>query len=770
MKYTFFFLIIFTCLQAFSQKVGLVFSGGGAKGLAHIGVLKALEENNIPIDYITGTSMGAVVGAMYSAGYSPQEIEYIALSEDFQNWVGGKYSSNYSYYFQKKETNPSFITAKLQIDTGFNLKLRSNLINDIPLNFALIELLSQASANARDNFDNLFIPFRCIVADVLSQKMIPVKKGNLAEAVRGSMTVPLVYRPIKVDDKFVFDGGLYNNFPVDVMKLDFEPGIIIGSNVSSKNFNSYPKDNDEKLMNRFLVYLFLSKTDSTAIGKNGVYIEPDLKNYTVTNFKPVKEIIEQGYKSTLAQIPEILKKINRRQQPSVLAAKRKAFNDKNPYLKFNSVNVTGVNSKKRSYVKNIFNYENKQLSLKEIKDGYYKLLGDDNFETIYPNLKYRENDNSYNFNVQIQSEDNLKLDFGGNISSRPISNAFIGLQYNYLHKLSYTFNTNFYLGRFYESAQGIIRIDFPFKTPFFLETNYTFNHWNYFSGGELFSENKNPTFIEQSDKKLGLSLGSYIGRNAKFNIFSYYIHNKDNYSPTDNFTTGDILDKSIFDGFVSGIRYSSNTLNKKQYANAGKQLNISLSYFSGIESYDPGNILKNNPDYELITKSRNERDWFKFNIQTEQYFKLGKKYALGYSAEAVYTNKPNFTTYKSNLLSTSVFYPLQDSKSLFIENLRADKFIGAGIKNVYSLRKNIDFRLEGHIFQPFKEVNLEGLQQTKFGDLFADRSFIGNAGFIYHTPVGPIGLNLNYYDNTPKKFGFLFHLGYLLYNKRSLEL
>src|SRR5690606_28443319 len=128
------------------------------------------------------------------------------------------------------------------------------------------------------------------------------------------------------------------------------------------------------------------------------------------------------------------------------------------------------------------------------------------------------------------------------------------------------------------------------------------------------------------------------------------------------------------------------------------------------------------------------------------------------------------TTYKSNLLSTSVFYPLQDSRSLFIENLRADKFIGAGLKNVFSLRKNMDFRLEGHIFQPFNEVNLEGLQQTKLGDLFADRSFIGNAGLIYHTPVGPIGLNLNYYDNAPKKFGFLFHLGYLLYNKRSLEL
>lgn len=770
MKYVLSFILILFYAKAYSQKVGLVFSGGGAKGLAHIGVLKALEEHKIPIDYITGTSMGAVVGAMYAAGYSPQEIEYIALSKDFQNWVGGKYSSNYSYYFQKKETNASLITAKLQIDTGFNFKIRSNLINDIPLNFSLIELLSQASANAKDNFDDLFIPFRCVVSDVLSQKMIPLKMGNLAEAVRGSMTVPLVYRPIKVNDKFVFDGGLYNNFPVDVMKSDFNPDIIIGSNVSSKNFNDYPKENDEKLMGKFLIYLFLSKTDSTSIGKNGIYIEPNLSNYSSTNFKPVKEIIEQGYLSTLAQIPSILEKVKRRQNQTALESNRKAFNDRNPYLKFNSVNVSGVNSKKRSYVKNIFNYENKQLSLKEVKDGYYKLLGDDNFETVYPSLKHRDADNSYDFNVQVQSEDNFKIDIGGNISSRPISNAFIGLQYNYLHKLSYTFNTNFYSGRFYESAQGLIRVDFPFTLPFFLETNYTYNHWNYFNGGELFSENKNPIFIDQSDKKLGLSLGTYSGKNSVLKIFGYYIHNRDNYSPTDNFITGDVLDKSIFDGYTTGLRYSFNTLNRKQYASSGKHLNVSLSYFNGTEHYNPGNILRNNSDYYLISPSRNIRNWIKFNIQSEKYYKIAKRYSLGYLFDGVFSNKPTFTTYKSNLLSTPAFYPLQDSKSLFIENLRADKFIGGGIKNIYSFRKNIDFRLEGYIFQPFKEANLEGLQHTKLGDLLGNRSFIGNAGIVYHTPVGPIGINLNYYDNTPKKFGFLFHLGYLLYNKRSLEL
>ncbi|MGB4773817.1 MAG: patatin-like phospholipase family protein, partial [Daejeonella sp.] len=146
MKKIFFLgIICFGFLVVKGQKVGLVFSGGGAKGLAHIGVLKALEENNIPIDYIVGTSMGGIVGGMYAAGYSPAQIEYLASSTDFQNWVNGRFESDYKYFFKKKPDNPSLITVKLQIDTGFQTRVRSNLINDIPLNFALMELLAQAS-------------------------------------------------------------------------------------------------------------------------------------------------------------------------------------------------------------------------------------------------------------------------------------------------------------------------------------------------------------------------------------------------------------------------------------------------------------------------------------------------------------------------------------------------------------------------------------------------------------------------------------------------
>ncbi|HTN21879.1 MAG TPA: patatin-like phospholipase family protein [Pelobium sp.] len=770
MKKILLLLFFFSAKTIFAQKVGVVLSGGGAKGLAHIGVLKALEENNIPIDYITGTSMGGVVGAMYAAGYSPKEIERIALSTDFQDWVSGRYDSDYSYFFKKKETNPSFVSAKLQIDTGFNFRFRSNLVNDIPLNFALLELLAQASANAKNNFDNLFVPFRCIVSDVLSQKMIPMKSGSLVEAVRGTFTVPLVYRPIKVNDKYVFDGGLYDNFPVDVMKKEFAPDVIIGSNVSSKTFNTYPKDIDEKLMNKFLMYLFLSKTDSTAIGENGVYIQPDLSNYTATNFSPVEELIKKGYDATMAEIEKIKSKTKKQVTGESVAEARKRFIAKNPYLTFKSIKISGVKGKRRKYVENVFKRMNYKLSIHEVKQAYYKLLGDDNFETVYPKINYLPAENTYEFELIVQPEKNFKLDFGGAIASRPVGSAFIGLQYNFLRQKSYTLNANFYTGRFHESAQGAFRIDVPEKHPFYLESEITYNHWNYFESNQLFLENVKPTFLEQSDSRFIQSIGLSTGKNAKMTLFGGYINTTNNYSPTESFTTGDILDKTDFNGFITGLNYQKNQLNRKQYPSKGSSLAVGLTYFDGSEAYKPGNTFRNDPIYPTLTESKFYRSWFNFKVTNEKYFRLKPKYSLGYLFEGAYSTRPNFASYKSNLIYTPAFYPLQDSKTLFLENLRANKYLAAGIKNVYSAARHLDFRLEAYIFQPYKEILKVGNQATKLGDAFADQHFIYSGAAVYHTPIGPVALNFNYYDDKAKKIGVFFHIGYLLYNKRALEL
>ncbi|WP_316830126.1 patatin-like phospholipase family protein [Pedobacter aquatilis] len=762
-------LLVLCCTQLHAQKVGLVFSGGGAKGLAHIGTLKALEENHIPIDYITGTSMGGIVGAMYAAGYSPAQIEKIALSDDFQNWVNGRYTSDFTYFFEKNAPNASMLTAKVAVDTGFHFSFRSNLINDIPLNFAFLELFSQASAASKDNFDNLFVPYRCMVADVLSQKSITVNKGSLAEAVRATMTVPIIYRPIKLDGKYVFDGGLYNNFPADVMEREFKPDYIIGANVSSKTYNEYPKNNDDRLMNRFLVFMFLSKSDSTMVGKNGIYIQPDLTDYSVTNFSPVEDLIKKGYDATMADMERIKALISRRVSDEELTKRREKFNRKKPEFVFSNITVSGVNEQQKRYVERLFKSDKKTFNLQDIKRGYYKLVADQTFETIYPKIVYEPTTDSYTFEVVAQPKKSFKLDLGGNISTRPISNVFLGVQYNYLNRKAYTFGTSFYSGRFYESVQVSGRIDYPTKLPLFVGAELTYNHWNFYNTSQIFIENPHPIYIEQADRKIDLMMGVPLNYNTKIILHSAFINNQDEYSPNNTFAVGDVLDQTVFNGFKGSLNLEKNSLNRKQYATRGQSFLLSFNFTTGRENYNPGNIFRNTVAPNTITPSNHLRQWIGVKLTQENYFLHLNKYTLGYLVEGVISNQPLFNNYYSTLLVSPAFYPLQDSRSLFLDKFRASTYAAGGIKNIFSVRKNLDLRLEGYLFLPHKEYELNNLQDVSYAKAITKLRYAATAGLVYQTPVGPVSLSYNLYNDAIKRNGVLLHIGYLIYNKRSIE-
>ena len=176
-----------------AQKVGLVLSGGGAKGAAHIGVIKALEENNIPIDYITGTSIGAIIGSLYAMGYSPEEMLELMLSKEFSYWQTGTVEEQYTYYFKEPYPTPEFAHFSIDMSDSLQIKasfLPQSLINPIQMNQAFMALFSQATAKAGWNFDNLFVPFRCVASDIYSKKAIIFKNGDLGDAVRASMTFP----------------------------------------------------------------------------------------------------------------------------------------------------------------------------------------------------------------------------------------------------------------------------------------------------------------------------------------------------------------------------------------------------------------------------------------------------------------------------------------------------------------------------------------------------------------------------------------------------
>ena len=295
-----FSFLVFLQLQA--QKVGLVLSGGGAPGMAHIGVIKALEENNIPIDYITGTSIGAFIGGLYASGYSPDEMILFFKSSDF------KKLKKIELKFPKKYFFPTHVVKPQRIQTG------------------LEKLTCQATKHSGGNFDSLFVPFRCVASDVYRKEPFIFCRGDLASAIRASMTFPFVFEATRVDNRLLFDGGIYNNFPVNIMQESFHPDFMIGSVVA---YNPPPADPNDMLMQ--LQNMIINPTNYTIPDSLGIVLNFDLKKNSMFDFSNVDSLVNIGYVETLKQIETIKLKIQRRISTNEINQKRVLF--RSGYLK-----------------------------------------------------------------------------------------------------------------------------------------------------------------------------------------------------------------------------------------------------------------------------------------------------------------------------------------------------------------------------------------------------------------------------------------------------
>lgn len=755
--------LLFLAFSTYGQKVGVVLSGGGAKGLAHVGVLKALEENDIPVDYIVGTSMGAVIGGSYAAGISPDQIEEIILSDKFLQWINGTTEAGLNYYYHSSNPNPGFVKVNLALDSTFNFQFGSAIANDLLLNFALAELMAQANANAHYNFDSLFVPLRVMAADIFTQNEVVLSKGNLSDAVRASQAVPYFYNPVKIDGKYLFDGGVYNNFPVDVAEREFSPDVMIGVNVSSKIFNEYPYENDESLISKSLIYMLLDKSDPKRIDENGIYIQPNIKGYTSFDFKFAKSLIDSGYFQTLRQMDEIKRKISRQKTCEEVSVERNKFNFKNAPLLYKGIEFNGFTDPQAKYIRKVFRVNRSEALIhhSQIKEGYYKLISENYFNNIYPNINYDSATGHFELALSKRKQKNFGIDFGGVIATRDVSNIYLGLNYyHFNNSLMHTY-LGFHTGSFYKAVDLSTRIDLPYFNQIYVEPYISDLGLNYLENGDLIQSSQ-ATILKRGNRKIGLNLGIPVGGRFKSAFVMEGFNDLDRYSNNDVFVSSDTLDELRIKGYKAGVIFSSNSLNHKQYASAGRAFSVKAFYFNVDSDYKPGNTSTN-------LSSRNPYQWFRLNIHAEQYFNKGSFYKPGYLFEAVLSNQPVFQNYRATVINAPAFYPMQDSPSLILENFRTFNYLSAGIRNVFTIKRKLDFRLEAYVFKPLVYLSQESDQQVEVKTDLTNVYLASMASIVHHSPIGPISLSVNYYDDSENKLGVLLHVGFLLYNDHSIE-
>jgi len=752
-------LLLFLSKGGFSQRVGLVLSGGGAKGLAHIGVIQALEENEIPIDYITGTSMGAIIGGLYAAGYTPDEMRLLVSSEAFLRWSTGKIDPKYVYYFKKEPADASMINLRISFqDSSAIAQLPSNLVPTHQMDFAAMEIFAAQSAKANYYFDSLFVPFRCVATDIYKNREVVFSKGNLGSAIRASMTFPFYFKPISVNDVLLFDGGMKNNFPFDVLINDFNPDYIIGS----KTADNSEKPNEDDVVNQ-LENMLLSKS-SYDLPENGILIETSFSDIKLLDFPKATYIISKGYFSAMSKMDSIRNLIPVRRSSEELYVRRKKYNESLPKLTFDKVLIEGLNDLEKEYLLESIYSKSDTFSIEQLRKVYFKLLADGTISSIYPLTSYDKKSGMFNLYMRVKEENRLITTIGGNISSGPVNQGFASVEYNQLGAYARKLKANIYYGRLYSSLHLKARADLPTSIPLSLSSSLTFNRWDYYnSSSDPFFEDVRPAYLIKSESNFRIQVRTPIKTNSLLSADFAFGINEDEYYQVTKFSKSDISDLTEFRMLHYKLSYETNTLNYRQFPTEGRELRLQLSHIRGIEEYDPGSTSQQ-------SKGEDEfHHWWELHFRNQFYKKINDWYRLGVHLEGNVSNRSFFRNYDATMLNTRAFMPTPHSQTQFLPRYRAHDYAALGISQLVYLGKSLHLRAETYAFQPYRRIEKNADFLAYYGSRLPRPSYLLSGTLVYHTIVGPVSLSLNYYDKQEKDLYLIFNFGFILFNKKGVD-
>lgn len=358
-----------------SLKVGLALSGGGAKGLVHVGVLRELEKANVKVDYITGTSVGAIVGAMYSIGYTPDEIEGYLKSVDWGNLLNDY--NNFKEIPLERKFNDFDYMVTLRYDKKFKFTIPKALGRSEITYFQLKRILKDAT-NIND-FDKLPIPLRVVATDLNTGKGTVFSNGDLAKVVAASSAIPAIFNPVEIDNRLYVDGLISQNFPVQEA-FDMGADVVIGSNVGN-----VLKDNEDYsivgVINQLMAIPSASSTESQKRLAT-ILISPNMDNYSATdsnNNEAFVKIGEEAARDKLALINRLAKRNG---------ARETLVSNKNKDVYIKDIVINDISQKRKSEILLLMLNEirNKKVTYGDLEKIFMKIYGLDFVDSIYYNI------------------------------------------------------------------------------------------------------------------------------------------------------------------------------------------------------------------------------------------------------------------------------------------------------------------------------------------------------------------------------------------------
>lgn len=712
--------------QQVQPKVGLVLSGGGAKGFAHIAVLKEIDKAGIQLDYIAGTSMGAVIGGLYAAGYSANEIEKMVLEIDFMELIRDELPRNSATFFEKEYEEKTSITLPV---TNWKIGLPKAISKGQNVLNLLLELLDKTEHIS--DFSKLPIPFFCIATDVENGTEVLLERGSLAMAIRASASFPTLLNPVVINDQLLVDGGIANNFPVNLMKskgID----IIIGANVEGRLVGKEKLTSAVAILNQIVMYQMYHKTQLEKENVE-VYINPDIFEFTVVDFDKKLEIIEKG-KQEAEKFSEVFKEIAKKQ---VVKKEIKAIAIHQNKKIISRINLQGTENYTRAYVLGKLNIrEGDSLTREEISKKIQFLHATKNYDRINYFLK-RQEDNSYQLNFSVkESDDNASVSLGAhydllyksgfllNYKEKKVllKNDLFSLDAilgdNIRYNLNYFVDNGFYISYGFRSRYDHFRANSKFNPIVSQYQNLNVIDLNY-------ADITNQFFFQTTfDRRFAVGLGSEY-KFVKVSTETISTNNNDF-----------IIDKSNYFNVFGYLKLD--TYDQNYFATKGFFADLNFKWYLNSSDYNE-NFKQFAQTKGTLGFARTFGERFTFQMTNEAGFTLDRPgseifdfYLGGYNQNYINTFVSLYGFDFAELSDKSFVKSEFNFRYRFLENHYAS-FIAN-----YA-------RLDGNIF---KDINL-------FKNIYAGYAF----GYSYNSIIGPIEIKYSWSPETKQRY-WLFNLGF----------
>src|SRR5574344_406896 len=760
-------LLIVICQISNAQSVGLVLSGGGAKGLSHIGVIKALEENEIPIDYICGTSMGSIIGALYAIGMSAEEMIALFKTQEFDAWFKGLPEQAYASYFYRDDPTPkmfAFSISKKEDSGKWKINLPSSLVSPYSMDLAVMQVFTSSAAAGNYNFDSLMVPFFCVSSDIERKRSFVSKKGNLGAAVRASMTYPLYFKPIVIDTTLLFDGGFHNNFPWDIMKKDYNPDYIIGA----KCVPSKVKMDEENIVGQ-VMNMMTTQTDYSIPPEIGIVIDGKY-DWGLMDFGKVDEIVKAGYDYATAYIPQIRERIKRHRTASDTEFMRKNFRSKCKEVKFHKdIDISeDLNKSQRSYVRRTIREDRlENFDFDQFKRGYFRVIASNTVKTFYPDYEQIPGDSLFFLKIKATKAAPWNFYLGGNISSSSLNQGYMGASYMRMSSMPWRVYFGANIGKYYKGANLRFRKDIGINPLAYYDIETIIHQFDYYNGNQnLFKFDRIPNNIQLREMFAKVSVGTPL--NIKSNMLAkFYIEGGQElfrYYRTGEYSSNDNPDRTFFNEISAAIGLERNTQNFLLYPTNGKRESIYARYIYANETYKEGT--NNASLFNNVDKNHNI---FMFKAIIEDYFTITKWFHIGYLADLTISSKFKMSNYYSTMMYSPAFEPIPHSKTLLMELYRVPSYLGGGVSPVFLFMKSLFIHSGVYYFQPYEKIIATSDGAYEYSGKFPKGGLIANAALVWQSPFGPISLSCSYYEKGEHKWYPQLNIGFLIFNKKRIE-